>query len=647
LSAEEPAGSGPLPPGRRPLFVALALFVATLLLYAPSGRFAFLNYDDDVYVTANEGVRGGLSAAGLRWAFTTGHAANWHPLTWLSHQLDVTLFGLDAGAHHRTNAVLHALNAALAFLALRALTGAPLRSALAAALFAWHPLRVEAVAWVAERKELLATACGLACLLAYASWARRGGAPRLALAWTFLALGLLAKPMLVTLPFVLLLLDRWPLGRGAGAARWREKLPFLLLALASAAVTWSVQRAGGALGPLESVGPGTRLANAALATALYLGKTLVPTGLAVFHPHPALGGGPAPLAVALALAALAACTALAFRARRRVPAVWTGWLWFTGTLVPVLGLVQVGLQGWAERYTYLPSLGLGLALVWGLAALAERAHAERAALAGALAVLALAGLGTLRQLATWRDSRTLFTHAVAVDGSAVAHVQLARAPGPRAARGGARRARAHARGRSRPGAGRGRAGLAPGAGRRRRGGAPSPAPRGRARARGARLAEPARVGAGHEPHGRRPGRGPRARRRPGRSLERTPAGAPRDPRGGPGPRGTLRGGRPGAGAGPGRRARGAPPAARGASGALRRGEALPEEPLSPQRARADGRTPGSGTPSAAPVSLPSPARFRPSLPRACVSVPSAAPCWPLSRSSPPAAPRVPPGRTCS
>ncbi len=424
---------------RRPRLLAALLLALTLALYARTGTFEFVRYDDDVYVTENEPVRAGLSAAGARWAFTTGHAANWHPLTWLSHQLDVELFGLDAGAHHRTNALLHALNAALLFLALRALTGASGRCLLIAALFAWHPLRVESVAWVAERKDLLSAAFGFAALWAWAGYARgagsaRGGAARYGLALGLFGLGLLAKPMGVTLPFVLLLLDHWPLGRRAQSSLARlvlEKLPFLLLAAGSALVTLFVQRAGGAVNALEQLGFAARVANAFRACGLYAWKSLWPGELGPLHLHPAYlePGSPPWSASALAGLVFVLSTSAALVAlRRRAPYALMGWLWFLGTLVPVLGLVQVGWQGWAERYSYVPTIGLALALVWSGHELARTPRARGAATA--LLALALAGLcvATTRQLGVWHDTRALFTHLLTLEErNFVAHNNLAEA----------------------------------------------------------------------------------------------------------------------------------------------------------------------------------------------------------------------------
>jgi Tfp pilus assembly protein PilF len=415
-----------------PRWIALALALLTLGLYARTTAFSFVDYDDDVYVSANPHVARGLSAENLRWAFTSGHAANWHPLTWLSHQLDVELHGLEPGGHHLTNALLHALNAALVFAWLHGLTGARWPCALAAAFFAWHPLRVEAVAWVSERKELLTAALGLASLLAWTGWARTRRPARYAASLGLFALGLLAKPMLVTLPCALLLLDAWPfarLRRGGRARAVLEKLPFFALAGLSSLVTWRVQDAGGALSPTEVLGLEERLANSVRAAGIYLGKTLVPSGLAAFHPHPSLLRPPRPnLApeVFVALAALLAVSAACLRLRRRAPGLLVGWLWFLGTLVPVIGLVQVGGQGWAERYTYLPSIGLAGSGACGLALLAARRGARAPAVFLSLCALAACGLASARQIETWRDSRTLFTHAVRVDESGVMHANLGR-----------------------------------------------------------------------------------------------------------------------------------------------------------------------------------------------------------------------------
>ncbi len=449
-------------PLRSTLPLALLLLAGTLALHARTGRFEFTNFDDDIYVTANPLVRAGLTWEGVRTAFTTGHAANWHPLTWLSHMLDVELFDLEAGKHHLVSACWHAANAALLFAALRSLTLALWPSFFAAALFALHPLRAESVAWIAERKDVLSGFFWMASLWAYGAWARRGGLGRYLLLCALFALGLLAKPMLVTLPLVLLLLDIWPLARlpiGPAPARplpslapthpgqthrvrsgldlIAEKIPLLALSLASAVVTWRVQQAGGAIGPLEAIGFETRAANAIQSYATYAAKTLWPSGLCAFYPHEGIGDpafDPWTARVFASLALLVVTSALALRGRARAPAVLVGWLWFLGTLVPVIGLVQVGLQAWADRYTYLPSIGLSIAIVWGALALVPLVDRQRRVLVPAalvaLAALALAALAlaSWRQLGTWRDSASVFARALAVtEGNFLAHVNLGQA----------------------------------------------------------------------------------------------------------------------------------------------------------------------------------------------------------------------------
>lgn len=399
--------------------VALALLALVWAVYGQVGGHAFVDWDDGEYVYENAKVLAGLGADGISWAFTTRHAANWHPLTWISHMADVELFGLDAGWHHLVSVLLHAVNAVLLFLVLRAATGATWRSAFAAALFAVHPLHVESVAWVAERKDVLSTAFGLLAVGAYVRHARRPGARRLVPVAAALALGLLAKPMLVTLPFALLLLDAWPLGRlerGALRRLVAEKLPLFVIAAASCAVTYAAQASKAATATLEGFPLGARLANAAVAYVAYLAKTLWPGGLAMFYPHPASLGDPIPAShVAGALALLAAATALAVLQARRRPYLLVGWLWYLGTLLPVIGLVQVGAQAMADRYTYLPHVGLLVAAVWGVHDLAGAARRARlaAAVGGAAVVAALAAAAFL-QAGHWRDAPSLYGHAIAV-----------------------------------------------------------------------------------------------------------------------------------------------------------------------------------------------------------------------------------------
>jgi len=406
-------------PPRR-LVVALAAGLAALVALAfwRVPLLPFVPVDDLDYFVSNPHVARGLTLDTLRWAVTTFDVANWHPVTWLSLALDRTLFGPGPAGPHAVNLALHAVNAVLLLVLLVRTTGAPWRSALVAALFALHPLRVESVAWVSERKDLLAGLFWLATTLQYVAWTRRGGAGRYAGVLALFALGLASKPMLVTLPFALLLLDAWPLGRLDPARPWvglwprvREKLPLLALAAASSAVTYLAQAAVGATRPLEDVGLGDRLVNAAFAYLGYAAKTAWPSGLAFFYPYPA--ERPGLLAAAAAFGALAAVTAAALALRVRRPAFAVGWLWFLGTLVPVIGLVQVGAQAMADRYTYLPCLGLVVALVYSAPTPASAGGRRAvAALAGA-AVLALVPL-TLRQVGFWRDSTTLFAHTAAV-----------------------------------------------------------------------------------------------------------------------------------------------------------------------------------------------------------------------------------------
>jgi tetratricopeptide (TPR) repeat protein len=402
--------------GGRAALTALALAVLTFALFAPALHHGFLVYDDDLYVTGNPHVQAGLTADGVRWAFTTGHSANWHPLTWLSHMADVELWGLDPFGHHLTSLLIHAANTALVFLVLRSLAGGSWACAFVAALFGLHPTRVESVAWVAERKDVLSTLFALLALAAYGAWTRRPAGWRYGAALLAFALGLLSKPMLVTLPFVLVLLDVWPLGRAqAGARRLLvEKWPFFLLSLASSVVTFLVQRAGGAVGTLDRYPLRARLGNAVLGYAGYLRRLVWPTGLAVFYPHPGGSIGAWPVLGALLLFAGLGLVALA--SRRRRPFVFVGWWWFAGMLVPVIGLVQVGFQALADRYTYLTYVGLFVAIAWLAAEWAEAGPPWRRPLSVGIAVALLAACAfqTRREVAYWRDSETLFRRALAV-----------------------------------------------------------------------------------------------------------------------------------------------------------------------------------------------------------------------------------------
>jgi tetratricopeptide (TPR) repeat protein len=421
---------------------ALLLALATVVLYWPATRHDFINYDDDLYVTANVHVPNGLTLENLKWAFSHPVAGNWHPLTVLSHMLDCQLFGLKPWGHHLTSLLIHALNTGLVFLLLRTLTGAVWRSLLVAALFGWHPMRVESVAWVAERKDVLSGFFGLLSLLFYARYAQtvEAGSQRSEvnlrsstywLALLFFALGLMSKPMLVTWPFVMLLLDYWPLKRVAGCKLkvtgpqapnlqpptsslplLVEKIPFFVLAASASLVTYVAQQQGGTVATVEILAPGERMGNAVISYCRYLGKMFWPTNLAVYYPHP--GYWP-PVEVLLAGVFLAGLSVLLFMWRRRYPFLLVGWLWFIGTLVPVIGLVQVGSQAMADRYTYLPSVGALILIIWGAYELTRRwrHHATVLSLAGAAAISLCCAL-TREQLGYWQDSETLFRHALKV-----------------------------------------------------------------------------------------------------------------------------------------------------------------------------------------------------------------------------------------
>jgi protein O-mannosyl-transferase len=410
------------------LSVSAALAVLTLLVYSPTFHYPFVRYDDPAYVYENPHVQAGLTADGARWAFTTFDCGNWHPLTWLSLQLDAQLYGgLNAGAFHRTNVLLHAANAVLLFLVLSRMTGAVWRSAVVAGLFALHPLRVESVAWVAERKDVLSTLFWALTLAAYLHYVRQPGVGRYLLVVLPFVLGLLAKPMLVTLPFVLLLLDYWPLGRlrpGAVRRLLLEKVPLFGLVLASCAVTFLAQAHGNAVAPVEAFPPAARVGNALLAYVGYLGKTFWPVRLAVYYPHP---GAAVPVGPALGAGLfLAAVTTLALGPGRRWPYLAVGWLWYLGTLVPVIGLVQVGGQGMADRYTYVPLVGVFVMVVWGMADLAQGWRLPRGYLvaAGAAALSACAAL-TRAQVGHWDSTLHLWEHAAAVtEGNGLAHLNL-------------------------------------------------------------------------------------------------------------------------------------------------------------------------------------------------------------------------------
>jgi tetratricopeptide (TPR) repeat protein len=413
---------------RAELFLSAALALLTLLVYWPTFSFPFVDYDDPHYVFNNPHVQSGLTADNIRWAFTTFDCGNWHPLTWLSLQLDATLFGgQKAGGFHATNVLLHTANTVLLFLILVRLTGGVGPSAMAAGLFALHPLHVESVAWVTERKDVLSTLFWLLAMAAYLFYVNRPSVRRYLLLLVALGLGLLAKAMLVTLPCVLLLLDYWPLRRWS-RVNFRylllEKMPLFALVVATCVLTFQAQLHGKSVAPFEGVPLGARLGNALLAYTSYLGKMIWPAHLAVYYPHPR-----ADLPWAWATAAgllLAVITLLVFGPGRRWPYLAVGWLWYLGTLVPVIGLVQVGGQSMADRYTYVPMIGLLLMLSCGAADLARAWRLPRSYLtaAGVLVLAACAAL-TRNQLDAWKSTRHLWAHtAAATKNNIMAYINL-------------------------------------------------------------------------------------------------------------------------------------------------------------------------------------------------------------------------------
>jgi len=415
----------------RPRVIGLLLALATLLAYLPATHDRFINYDDDEYVTQNQVVQRGLTWAGVKWAFTTWHASNWHPLTWLSHMTDCELFHLNPGGHHFVNVLFHAANATLLFLLLLSLTDALWPSAFIAALFAWHPLHVESVAWISERKDVLSTFFALLALRSYVRFAREKHRRSFWLAVIFFALGLMSKPMLVTLPWVMLLLDYWPLQRipDPEFKIWKvrrfvlEKWPFFLLAALSATVTFLAQRSE-AVASLAKVPLTLRFENAIVAYGAYLVKTIWPVRLAVFYP---LAKHIAWQLTATVAAVLLLVSAAAWRRRRHSPWLLVGWLWFLGTLVPVIGLVQVGDQAMADRYSYFPLIGIFIAITFTVAEWMSRAQLPKIAGAAVPGVLVLSACLALteNQLRYWRDSEALFTHALAVTkDNALAHLNL-------------------------------------------------------------------------------------------------------------------------------------------------------------------------------------------------------------------------------
>ena len=445
VSAQGPPSGSPLSIAKsafsgRALWISLALIVVNVVVYAPVWNYGFVNWDDPPYVTENPHVLGGLTWQGVAWAFTTEQTGNWHPLTWLSHMLDVQLYGMNAGGHHLTNLLLHIATTILLFGLLHRMTGALGRSAFVGGLFAVHPLHVESVAWVAERKDVLSTLLWMLTLWAYVGYVRRPRLGRYLVVFLLFALGLMAKPMLVTLPFVLLLLDVWPLnrmslgadspGRSGLALLWDqrsvvlrlvwEKLPLLALTVASSIGTFVVQRRGGAVFGLDTIPLSLRAGNALVSYVEYIGKMLWPAGLAVLYPYPRSLPG---WWVAGAILGLIGGSLAVIWAARRHPYLPVGWLWYLGTLVPVIGLVQVGNQAMADRYSYVPLLGLFLMVGWGIPELlAHWPDRSRALPAAAVVAILACAITAGGQVQYWKSSIALWGHTLEVTTeNSVAH----------------------------------------------------------------------------------------------------------------------------------------------------------------------------------------------------------------------------------
>ena len=401
---------------------ALLLVLVTIALYWPATQYDFVSVDDPNFVTENPHIQDGLNWEGVKWAFcNTGQASTWAPLLWLSHLLAWQLFGPDAWGHHLINVLLHAANTALVFLIFRQMTGAAWRSLILAALFGLHPLRVESVVWVTERKDVLSTLFWMLTLWAYVKHVEDGRAPNsnsnmwYGAALAMFVLGLMSKAMLVTLPCVLLLLDYWPLERFKSGRAWQlvvEKFPFFALAALACVVTFMVQKHGGAVASVENLSLGARSGNALISYCRYLEKMFWPTNLAIFYPHP--GYWP-PWQVLLAGGFLCGISVLIIMKRGRHPCLLVGWMWYVGTLVPVIGLVQVGAQSIADRYTYIPAVGVLILVIWGACGLTRHWRYQGIVLSVTGSAVIVLGIGmTRQQLGYWKDNETLFRHALNV-----------------------------------------------------------------------------------------------------------------------------------------------------------------------------------------------------------------------------------------
>lgn len=396
--------------------LCVVLAIVTLGIYLQTGNHQFINFDDTIYVTENQHVQRGLTAANIAWAFTATAASNWHPVTWISHMADVQLFGMNPSGHHLTNVVIHTASALFLFLLLVQLTGVTWQSFFVAALFALHPLHVESVAWVAERKDVLSCFFMLLTIWFYVRYTKHKGTKLYLLALGTFALGLMAKPMLITLPGVLILLDYWPLQRIPSSKGSRsilvEKIPFFFLSIASAVITIYAQHHGGAMKNLDAIPLPLRMENAAVAYLQYIIKMFWPRDLALLYPFPSsiplwesMGAG----------IILIAITLMVISFGKKLPYLAVGWFWYLITLVPVIGIVQVGGQSMADRYSYIPLIGLFIAISWGGTELFYGKHYQKMVLAflGGVAVIACAAM-TWHQLGYWKDNLTLYRHTLDV-----------------------------------------------------------------------------------------------------------------------------------------------------------------------------------------------------------------------------------------
>lgn len=406
---------------RMVLVLCFVLAAAVGITYESARTLKFISIDDPMYVITNPHVKSGLSWEGVQWALTASRSANWHPLTWISHQADWQLFGSHPAGHHLVSLALHVINTILLLIVFWKMTGSIWKSAFVAAVFGLHPLRVESVAWIAERKDVLSGLFWMLTMLAYARYAERPRRLRYLAVAAALALGLMSKPMLVSLPLALLLLDLWPLGRSAKPGGWprlvREKWPLFALAAASCVVTFIVQRHGGAVRTVEQYPLGERVCNALVSYLTYMWKMIWPADLAILYPHPE---NTLPIwLVALSGIVLAGITYAAILARRTRPYVTVGWFWYLITLAPVIGIVQVGQQAMADRYAYIPLIGLSVIVAWGLPELLRSVRRRNSLLAaGAAVVLVSLAIATWTQVGHWRNSIVLLRHAVKVTSGA-------------------------------------------------------------------------------------------------------------------------------------------------------------------------------------------------------------------------------------